>query len=125
MSKRILVVDDSSLARRTLRQILEGAGFEVEDAPDGATALERYFIKPHDLVLLDMVMEHMQGLEVLSKFRELNPEVRVIIATADIQISTREQAREAGAAAMINKPFARDTVLAAVENALKGGSAWN
>ena len=119
------MVDDSSLARRTLRQILEGAGYEVEEATDGPTALERYFIKPHDLVLLDMVMEQMYGLEVLAKFRELNPSVRVIIATADIQTSTREQAKDAGAAAMINKPFNRETVLNTVEDVLAGGANWS
>lgn len=118
-------MDDSSLARRTLRQILEGAGFEVEEAHDGATALERYFIKPHDLVLLDMVMEQMYGLEVLAKLRELNPAVRVIVATADVQSSTRDQVKDAGAAAMINKPFNREVVLGAVDVVLKGGAAWN
>ena len=73
MSTRILVVDDSSLSRRTLRNMLEGAGYIVEEASDGAQALERYFLQPHDLVLLDNVMERLSGLEVLAKFRELNP----------------------------------------------------
>lgn len=125
MNERILVVDDSSLARRTLRQILEGAGYQVEEAPDGAQALERYFLNPHKLVLLDMVMAQMDGLEVLRKFRELNPDVRVIIATADIQKSTKDQAREAGAAALINKPFTRDVVLGCVQSVLEGTQVWN
>lgn len=125
MNERILVVDDSSLARRTLKQILEGAGYQVEEAPDGAQALERYFLNPHQLVLLDMVMEQMDGLEVLRKFRELNPDVRVIIATADVQKSTREQVRAAGAAALINKPFTRDVVLGCVQNVLEGTQVWN
>ena len=53
MNKRILIVDDSSLSRRTLRGMLEGAGYAVEEASDGAQALERYFLNPHDIVLLD------------------------------------------------------------------------
>jgi two-component system, chemotaxis family, chemotaxis protein CheY len=104
MNANVLVVDDSSLARRTTRRILEEMGHIVEEATDGAQALERYYINRHDLVVLDMVMTGMYGMEVLAKMRELNPEVQVIVATADIQTSTREQARAAGAAAFVNKP---------------------
>lgn len=125
MKKRILVVDDSSLSRRMLRQILEHAGYLVEEAADGAQALERYFLNPHDLVLLDMVMEQMYGLEVLARLRELNPQVRVVIGTADIQSSTREQVRAAGASAMINKPFNKEELLGIVAKVLEGGILWN
>ena len=125
MKERILVVDDSSLSRRMLRQMLETAGYVVEEAADGAQALERYFLNPHDLVLLDMVMEQMYGLEVLKKLRELNPTVRVIIASADIQSSTRTQVEESGAAAMINKPFNKEKVLELVTTVLEGGTVWS
>src|SRR3954469_22653667 len=107
MNAKILIVDDSSLARRTVRQLLEEGGYTVEEASDGAQALERYFINRHDLVILDMVMNRMYGLEVLAKMRELNSDVRVIIATADIQKSTQEQVRAAGASAFVNKPLNR------------------
>lgn len=125
MSANILVVDDSALARRTLRQILTDLGHTVEEASDGAQALERYFINRHDVVFLDMVMEGMYGLEVLAKFRELNPEARVIVATADIQQSTREQAKAAGASAMINKPLNRDEIARVMSAVLTGGMAWS
>src|SRR5436190_18164907 len=125
MNKRILIVDDSALSRRTLRNILEGAGYAVEEASDGAQALERYFLNPHDLVLLDIVMDRLSGLEVLTKFRELNPDVRVVMATADIQSSTRDQARDAGAVGIINKPFTKDRLLATVTAVLEGGTVWN
>lgn len=125
MNKRILVVDDSSLSRRTLRGMLEGAGYVVEEASDGAQALERYYLNPHDLVLLDNVMERLSGLEVLAKFRELNPKVRVVMATADIQSSTREQAEAGGAVGIINKPFTKDRLLAVVATVLDGGTVWN
>jgi two-component system chemotaxis response regulator CheY len=125
MNQRILIVDDSALSRRTLRAMLEGAGYMVEEASDGAQALERYFLNPHDLVLLDIVMERLSGLEVLAKFRELNPNVRVLMATADIQSSTRDQVREAGAVGIINKPFTKDRLLASVTAVLEGGTVWN
>ena len=66
MNARILVVDDSGFARRSLRQVLEAAGHSVDEAKDGHEALERYFLAKPDLVLLDMVMEGMNGLEVLA-----------------------------------------------------------
>jgi len=125
MSTRILVVDDSALARRMIRQILESAGYEVEEAADGAQALERYFLNRHDLVFLDNVMDRMYGLEVLIKFRELNPDVRVVMATADVQTSTKDEAKAAGASAYITKPFNREKVLQLVSSILTEGSAWN
>ena len=125
MNSKVLIVDDSSLARRTLRQLLEQLGHAVEEATDGAQALERYFINRHDLVILDMVMSGMYGLEVLAKLRELNPDVRVIVATADIQTSTQEQARAAGAAAFVNKPIKREELARIVGTVLAGGVGWS
>ncbi len=125
MSTRILIVDDSGLARRMMRSILESGGYEVEEASDGAQALERYFLTRHDLVFLDNVMDQMYGLEVLAKFRELNPDVRVVMATADIQASTKDEAKAGGAVAYINKPFNKEKVLQLVASILTEGSAWS
>jgi two-component system, chemotaxis family, chemotaxis protein CheY len=97
----------------------------VEDAADAVQALERYYLQPHDLVLLDNVMDKMFGLEAIAKFKELNPEVRIIMATADIQSSTREQALAAGAYALVNKPINREQLLELVNAALKGKGACN
>ena len=125
MKANILIVDDSGLARRTVRNLLEELGHSVEEAADGAQALERYVINHHDLVILDMVMHGMYGLEVLSKFRELNPKLPVIVATADIQKSTREQVHAAGAAAMVNKPLNKEELTEVLNRVLNGGTAWN
>lgn len=122
---KILIVDDSALARRTVRATLEELGYTVEEASDGAQALERYFIVHPDVVILDMVMNGMYGLEVLAKLRELNPAVRVIVVTADIQQSTREQVRAAGAAAFLNKPINRQELTLLVAAVLNGDAAWN
>jgi CheY-like chemotaxis protein len=125
MKAKILIVDDSSLARRTTRAALEAMGHTVEEATDGADALERYFLGRHDLVLLDMVMNGMYGLEVLARLREINPDVRVVVATADIQQSTRDQVREGGAVAFLNKPINREMLTDTVTRALAGEFAWN
>jgi len=111
MSGKVMVVDDSAMSRRTLRRILESANYEVIEADDGMAALEKYFLEKPDLVMLDMLMKGMYGLEVLAKLREMNKDARVVIVSADIQNSTREMAKEAGALDLINKPFAAESVL--------------
>jgi len=123
MSKKIMVVDDSALSRRTLRRILEPAGYSVVEAEEGMAALELYFIEKPDLVLLDLVMKGMYGLDVLAKLREMDAGARVIIASADIQSSTRAMVEEAGARDFINKPFAAENVLGAVNSVLGGEAA--
>ena len=122
MSQKILIVDDSALSRRTLRRILESAGYEVVEADDGMTALEVYFLEKPSLVLLDLVMKGMYGLDVLVKLREMDPKALVVVASADIQSSTRKMVDEAGALAFINKPFVSEQVIAAVEAALAEGA---
>lgn len=125
MKAKILIVDDSSLARRTMRQLLEELGHTVEDASDGATALEKFFISPPDLVVLDLVMTGMYGVDVLTKMRELNPAAKVIIATADVQQSTADQVRSAGAKGILSKPVTREKLNSILEIVLGGGEKWN
>lgn len=120
MNAKVLIVDDSALTRRSLRQILETAGCEVIEAENGLDALERYFIEKPDVVMLDLVMRGMYGLDVLQKLRELDPAARIIVVSADIQTSSQDMAGEAGAAAFINKPFDRTDILSALESALTG-----
>jgi two-component system chemotaxis response regulator CheY len=117
---KILVVDDSGLSRRISRSILQGAGHDVVEAEDGIVALERYFLERPDVVLLDITMRGMTGIEVLKKLLEMDPQARVVIATADIQSSTRALTREAGARGFITKPLAADQVVNAVNEALRG-----
>lgn len=125
MNANVLVVDDSSFARRTVRAILEELGHTVEEASDGAQALERYFLNRHDLVVLDMVMGGMYGTEALIKMRAMNPEARVIVVTADIQQSTIDEVREAGAVAFVNKPVNRQQLAQTVATVLAGGTTWS
>ena len=118
MNKKVLIVDDSSMSRRMLRRIVESAGYEVIEASEGAAGLEQYFLEKPDLVFLDLTMKDMYGLDVLVKLRELDPLARVIIASADIQDSTREMVAAAGANAFINKPLSPEKVLRALESVM-------
>ena len=120
MNAKVLIVDDSALTRRSLRQILETAGYAVVEAENGLDALERYFLDKPDVVLLDLVMRGMYGLEVLQKLRELDPQARIVVVSADIQTSSHDLAGEAGAAGFINKPFDRTDILSALDAALAG-----
>jgi two-component system chemotaxis response regulator CheY len=118
MRFRVLVVDDSALSRRSLRQILEPAGYQVAEAEDGLSALERYFLEKPDVVLLDLVMKGMYGLDVLTKIRELDAHARVIVVSADIQTSSQLLVEQAGAKAFVNKPFDKAEILKALASVL-------
>lgn len=121
MSGRILVVDDSSLARRRARSILEGGGYEVIEADDGMAALERYFIDKPDLVMLDLVMRGMYGADVLTRLREMDPRARVIVVSADVQSSSQQLVSDAGAIGFLVKPLDEDAALTLIRDALNEG----
>ena len=118
MNGRILVVDDSSLARRRARGILEAGGYEVIEAEDGIVALERYFIEKPDLVMLDLVMKGMYGLDVLARLRQMDPVARVVVVSADVQTSSHQMAAEAGAAGFLIKPLDETEALAIIRKVL-------
>ena len=122
MKTRVLIVDDSALARRNLRQILESANCEVDEAEDGLSALERYFLDKPDVVLLDLVMRGMYGLDVLEKLRQLDPLAKVVVVSADVQTSSQELVDQAGAKAFITKPFDREEIIGTLKAVLGGAS---
>lgn len=119
---RILIVDDSPFSRRKLREVLESEGHAVLEAGDGLAALERYGIEKPSVVLLDMTMEGMHGLDVLAKLREFDPPATVIVVSADIQAPVQRAAQEKGAFGFLGKPLRKEAILEAVEAALQGGS---
>jgi two-component system, chemotaxis family, chemotaxis protein CheY len=122
MKTRVLIVDDSALARRNLRQILESANCEVDEAEDGLSALERYFLDKPDVVLLDLVMRGMYGLDVLEKLRQLDPLAKVVVVSADVQTSSQQLVDQAGAKAFITKPFDREEIIGTLKAVLGGAS---
>ena len=122
MNAKVMIVDDSSLSRRTLRRIVEAAGYGVVEATDGLSAIEQYFLEKPDVVLLDLVMSGMYGLDVLSKLREMDPAARVIIATADVQSSTQQLAAAGGGCGFVSKPFTPEQVLDAIQAGLDKGT---
>jgi two-component system, chemotaxis family, chemotaxis protein CheY len=119
VKRKLLLVDDSGLARRSMRAMLESDGYEVVEAEDGIGALERYFLEKPDLVLLDLVMKGMYGLDVLTKLRELDAGARVIVVSADVQSSSQQLVEAAGASGFLNKPVNRQELLNIVHTTLE------
>lgn len=122
---KILVVDDSNLARRTTRKILETAGHEVIESQDGLGALEQYYVEKPAAVILDVTMRDMDGIEVLKRLRKLDPNARVVIVTADVQSTTREMANSGGACGFVIKPVIPKPLLEAIATALEEGTPCN
>lgn len=114
---KILLIDDSTLSRNIIKRSL-GEGHEIIEAGDGMRGLELYFVERPELVFLDLTMPNMSGLDVLAQLKQMDPDVRVIIGTADIQDFTRNQAETLGAAAFVLKPFTADAIQSAVQRAM-------
>jgi two-component system chemotaxis response regulator CheY len=110
----IMIVDDSNYTRRTHRRILESDGHTVVEASSGMAAIEGFFVHRPDLMVLDLTMEDIGGIEVLERLRELNAGARVIVVSADVQRSTAQMVADAGALRFIGKPVAPDELLQAV-----------
>lgn len=106
---KILLIDDSSLSRNILKRAL-GPDHQFFEAEDGMRGIELYYIEQPDLVFLDLTMPGANGLEILEQLHSVNPKVRVIIGTADIQEFSRARAVELGASAYLNKPFTMESV---------------
>ena len=89
------------------------------EAEDGIAALEHYFVTKPDLVVLDLVMKGMYGLDVLTKLREMDPSARVIVVSADVQTSSHDMVTRAGAVGFLMKPIDDEQVLALVRATLE------
>lgn len=118
----IMIVDDSAYTRRTHRRMLESAGYEVVEAASGMAAIEGYFVHRPDLVLLDLTMEDMSGLEVLAKLHELDADARVVVISADVQRSTNQLVAESGALHFLGKPVSVEELLSTVHSLVPEGS---
>jgi two-component system chemotaxis response regulator CheY len=106
---KVLIIDDSLLSRNILKRCL-GGQYQYIEAEDGMRGLELFFIEKPDLVFLDLTMPSMNGMEVLEQLKTMDPSARVIVASADIQEQTRQDAETRGASAFLTKPFTPETV---------------
>ena len=120
---KALVVDDEPAVRQALERILTHDGFSVELACDGREAVRRQAAAPADVVLLDVLMPHLDGLEVCRRLRDTGDRTPVLMLTARDQVGDRVAGLEAGADDYLPKPFALEELLARVR-ALLRRSGW-
>src|SRR5438876_2795373 len=118
MKSRVLVIDDEAAIRDSLRMTLEYEGYEFVGAATGQEGLALAERESPDLVLLDVKMPGMDGLEVLDRLRGMNDGVPIVVISGHGSISTAVEATKKGAFDFIEKPFASDRVLVSLRNAL-------
>ncbi|MCG3180764.1 MAG: Regulatory protein AtoC [Phycisphaerae bacterium] len=118
-SKKILIVEDESLLRESLAELLAGEGYAVVQAENGRVAREKVLAEPVDLVLSDVRMPEMDGIELLGHLHQIVPETPVIMITAYGTVESAVKALQAGAYDYLLKPVQFEDVLAKIERALQ------
>jgi len=119
MTKRglIHIIDDEPIIHEVLGDLLTTEGYEVESSLDGEEALEKYSPESCDLILLDLLMPGMNGIEVLKKIKKIDPQAVIIIITAYASVESAISAMKIGAFDYIQKPFKHDELLLTIERA--------
>ncbi len=115
----ILIIDDDPTIRDSCRQVLKREGYKVKEAQDGSEGLKLFKKESFDVVLLDLKLPGLDGMEVLSKIREENPETPVIIITGYASIKSVVEAMKRGAFNYLAKPFSPEELRLVTDKALK------
>ncbi len=119
MSVRILIVDDEEIIIRSCMRILSDGSNVVESAQDGWQALRKNDENPYDIIVLDIMMPKIDGLEVLQQVKERHPDVDVIMVTGLSKVETAVKAMKLGAFDYLSKPFDPDELKHVVDRALE------
>ncbi len=114
----ILIIDDEKAIRRTLAEILSYEGYKIEEATDGEDGLKKFSSTTFDVVLCDVKMPKMDGLEFLEKAKEINPDVPIVVISGHGNIETAVEAVKKGAFDYISKPPDLNRLLITLRNAL-------
>jgi two-component system, NtrC family, nitrogen regulation response regulator NtrX len=114
----ILIIDDEKAIRKTLTEILSYEGYKIDEAGDGEEGLKRFAEKAYDIVLCDIKMPKVDGIEFLEKAKEINPDVPVIMISGHGNIDTAVEAVKKGAFDYISKPPDLNRLLITLRNGL-------
>lgn len=117
---KVLIVDDQNGIRILLVEVFSSEGYETFQAANGKAALEIVKMHAPDLVLLDMKIPGMDGLEILKHIKQMNPDIKVIMMTAYGELDMIKEATDLGALMHFTKPFDIDEMRQAVNMQLKG-----
>lgn len=118
--KRVLLVDDEVDFTSSLGKVLSRRGFEVASVFDGLTALTRITQEPFDVIVLDVKMPGMDGIQVLAEIRRLAINTRVILLTGHLSLTDEETGLKGGAYAYLFKPFPILKLVGLIESAAQG-----
>ncbi|MBM3292948.1 MAG: sigma-54-dependent Fis family transcriptional regulator [Candidatus Aminicenantes bacterium] len=118
-SDAILIIDDEPVIRDVLGQLLASEGYDVAAASSGEEGLQSYGLRRPDLVLLDLLMPGLDGIEVLKVLKRQNPRALVIIITAYASVESAIEAMKIGAYDYVQKPFKHDELLLTIRRALE------
>lgn len=110
MTKRLLLVDDEKNIRLTVRRSLSGVDLEIVEAPSGEEALERLALIDFDLMLLDLRLPGISGMELLDRMRELGISVKTVVISAHGTIDLAVRLLKEGVLDFIEKPFSPDEI---------------
>ncbi len=113
---KILIVEDEQILNDTINKSLKKSGYEVESAFDGIDAMEMIEIESYDLIILDLNLPHMDGMEILKNLRKEDEETKVLILSARSQIKDKVEGLDAGANDFLQKPFHLDELKARVRS---------
>jgi len=116
---RLLIIDDESIVGKRLHQIFTKMGYVVEAFVDPVQAMAAAEKEPFDIVVTDLKMQEMDGLEVLRRVKKLRPSTRVIIITGYAEMDTADTAFNEGVFDFIPKPFRLDVIKEAILNAVE------
>jgi len=117
--KTILVVDDDDAHRTMLRTLVGGWGYDIVEANDGSTAIEKVQERPFDLILMDIRMLKVSGLQALERIKAFNPAIPVTIMTAYSSVETAVEALKKGAYDYLTKPLDFDKLRLTIERAME------
>src|SRR3954470_5857404 len=115
----ILIIDDEKAIRKTLSEILSFEGYKIDEAADGEEGLKKFKEKTYDVVLCDIKMPKVDGIEFLQKAGEKNPDVPVIMISGHGNIDTAVEAVKKGAYDYISKPPDLNRLLITIRNAME------
>src|SRR6185369_17526863 len=118
----ILIIDDEKAIRKTLSEILSYEGYKIDEAGDGEEGLKKFGDKTYDVVLCDIKMPKLDGIEFLEKAREINADVPIIMISGHGNIETAVEAVKKGAFDYISKPPDLNRLLITIRNAMDKGS---
>src|SRR3954463_2714879 len=121
----ILIIDDEKAIRKTLTEILSFEGYKLDEAGDGEEGLKKFREKNYDVVLCDIKMPKVDGLDFLQKAVEINPDIPVIMISGHGNIETAVEAVKKGAYDFIQKPPDLNRLLITIRNAMERNNLVN